>query len=291
MKIRRLVCAVAILCCASSAAFADGTVFVQGIAKPHIPDQSVLITFDGKMERLVIETAVEGEGMEFAWVVPVPSMPKVEAATPGLFPTLRAITGDRLIGFDGRRWFSAGLAALLGILIWWGIARGQWIAPLIIGLILCILAGMMLAAPTSVSGVMSGGVNVLDRKIVGLYETVTISGTDGKNIADWLNTITPTNMRAVALGMFLCGLFLIVLGLGLAFRAKWAIWLTIGESGFFIPIEIFELVRHHRLDASGLPRPELFPHPKIGLAIVLALNVLIVWYLLENRQRLFRHRR
>jgi hypothetical protein len=34
---------------------------------------------------------------------------------------------------------------------------------------------------------MSGGINVLDRKIVGLYETVTISGTDGKNISDWLN--------------------------------------------------------------------------------------------------------
>ena len=31
-------------------------------------------------------------------------------------------------------------------------------------------------------------------------------------IADWLNTITPTNMRAVALGMFLCGLFLLVEG-------------------------------------------------------------------------------
>jgi uncharacterized membrane protein (DUF2068 family) len=107
-------------------------------------------------------------------------------------------------------------------------------------------------------------------------------------IADWLNTITPTNMRAVALGMFLCGCYLTVLGLGLAFRAKWAIWLAIGESAFFIPIEIFELLRHRRLEASGLPRPELFPHPKIGLAIVLALNVLIVWYLLENRKRLFR---
>jgi uncharacterized membrane protein (DUF2068 family) len=108
-------------------------------------------------------------------------------------------------------------------------------------------------------------------------------------IADWLNTITPTNMRAVALGMFLCGLFLIVLGLGLAFRAKWAIWLAIGESGFFIPIEVFELVRHRRLEASGQLRPELFPHPKIGIFIVLALNILIVWYLLENRKRLFRH--
>ncbi len=110
-----------------------------------------------------------------------------------------------------------------------------------------------------------------------------------QGIGDWLDTITPTNVREVASGMFLCGLFLIVLGLGLAFRAKWAIWLAIGESGFFIPIEIFELVRHRRLDASGLPRPGLFPHPKIGIFIVLALNVLIVWYLLENRKRLFRH--
>ena len=92
----------------------------------------------------------------------------------------------------------------------------------------------------------------------------------------------------MASGTFLCGLFLVVLGLGLAFRAKWAIWLAIGESGFFIPIEIFELVRHRRSRDVDQPRPELFPHPKIGIFIVLALNVLIVWYLLENRKRLFR---
>src|SRR5208283_3225530 len=110
-----------------------------------------------------------------------------------------------------------------------------------------------------------------------------------QDIGDWLDTITPTNVRVVASGTFLCGLFLIVLGLGLAFRAKWAIWLAIGESAFFIPVEIFELVRHRRLEASGQLRPELFPHPKIGLAIVLALNVAIVWYLLKNRKRLFRH--
>jgi uncharacterized membrane protein (DUF2068 family) len=110
-------------------------------------------------------------------------------------------------------------------------------------------------------------------------------------IGDWLGTVTPTNVQVVASGTFLCGLFLIVLGLGLAFRAKWAIWLAIGESVFFIPIEIFELVRHRQLEASGLPRPELFPHPKIGLAIVLALNVTIVWYLYVNRNRLFRHHR
>ena len=99
-------------------------------------------------------------------------------------------------------------------------------------------------------------------------------------IADWLDTITPNNMRVVASGMFLCGLFLLVEGFGLAFRAKWAIWLTIGESAFFIPIEIFELLRRRLPNLPDQPRPELFHHPKIGLLIVLALNILIVWYLL-----------
>jgi uncharacterized membrane protein (DUF2068 family) len=83
-------------------------------------------------------------------------------------------------------------------------------------------------------------------------------------------------------------LFLIVLGSGLAFRAKWAIWLAIGESAFFIPIEIFELARRRAPASLEHARPDLFPHPKIGLLIVLALNILIVWYLLKNRQRLFR---
>ncbi len=108
-------------------------------------------------------------------------------------------------------------------------------------------------------------------------------------IADWLDTITPNNMRVVASGMSLCGLFLLVEGFGLAFRAKWAIWLTIGESAFFIPVEIFELLRRHRPETEEQPHPQLFHHPKIGLLIVLGLNILIVWYLLANRKRLFRH--
>ena len=107
------------------------------------------------------------------------------------------------------------------------------------------------------------------------------------NIGDWLDTVTPTNVRVVAAGTLLYGLFLLVGGTGLAFRAKWAIWLAIGESAFFIPVEVFELVR--RRAPATEDHPHFFAHPKIGLLIVLALNVLIVWYLLQNRQRLFRH--
>jgi uncharacterized membrane protein (DUF2068 family) len=108
-------------------------------------------------------------------------------------------------------------------------------------------------------------------------------------IGDWLGTVTPANVREVASGTFLCGLFLIVVGLGLAFRARWAILLAIGESAFFIPIEIFELVRHHPQGTADHPRPELFSHPQFGMLVVLAFNVLIVWYLYTNRKRLFRH--
>jgi uncharacterized membrane protein (DUF2068 family) len=110
-----------------------------------------------------------------------------------------------------------------------------------------------------------------------------------QGVGDWLDTITPAGVRRAAIGTSLCGLFLIVLGLGLAFRAKWAIWLAIGESAFFIPIEIFELVRRHAPRAVDQPRPELFRHPKLFLLVVLAINVLIVWYLYANRKRLFRH--
>jgi uncharacterized membrane protein (DUF2068 family) len=110
-----------------------------------------------------------------------------------------------------------------------------------------------------------------------------------QNIGDWLDTVTPANVRNLANVTLLYGLFLLVGGTGLALRAKWAIWLAIGESAFFIPIEIFELVRRRLPTMPDQPRPELFPHPKLGLLIVLALNVLIVWYLLANRKRLFRH--
>jgi uncharacterized membrane protein (DUF2068 family) len=112
-----------------------------------------------------------------------------------------------------------------------------------------------------------------------------------RNIGDWLSTITPGNVRVTALATLLYGLFLLVGGTGLAIRAKWAIWLTIGESAFFIPIEVLELTRRHPHvgEPTDEPHPHLFSHPKIGLAIVLTLNIVIVWYLLKNRERLFRH--
>ena len=106
------------------------------------------------------------------------------------------------------------------------------------------------------------------------------------NIGDWLETITPGNVKAVASGTMLFGLFLLTSGTGLALRATWAIWLAIGESAFFIPIEIYELARR-RMPETDAHR--MFTHPKTALALLLAVNVFIVLYLYKNRERLFRH--
>ncbi|HEY3763239.1 MAG TPA: DUF2127 domain-containing protein [Verrucomicrobiae bacterium] len=110
------------------------------------------------------------------------------------------------------------------------------------------------------------------------------------SISDWLNTITPENVRVVATGTLLYGMFLLVGGTGLALRAKWAIWLAIGESAFFIPIEIFELVRRLGSHVRTSDEPHV-SYPNFGLFLVLVINIIIVWYLLKNRRRLFRQHR
>lgn len=94
------------------------------------------------------------------------------------------------------------------------------------------------------------------------------------DLADRLGRITPANVVHLALGTTLYSMFSLVEGVGLIFRVSWAGWLAIGEAAFFIPIEIYEIV--HR----GMSRT---------VAIILGLNILIFWYLLANRHRLFHH--
>jgi uncharacterized membrane protein (DUF2068 family) len=92
-------------------------------------------------------------------------------------------------------------------------------------------------------------------------------------VGDKLDRITPANVRWVGVVTVLYSLISLVEGVGLIFRAPWAGWLAIGESAFFIPIEVRELII----------RPHWFV---LG---VLGFNILIVWYLYANRSWLFRH--
>ena len=95
------------------------------------------------------------------------------------------------------------------------------------------------------------------------------------HVAEKVGKLTEADLLWTALGTLLYSSFSLVEGTGMIFRQSWAGWLAIGESAFFVPIELYEL-----------SRPGRFTWP---LFIILILNVLIVWYLFKNRHRLFKH--
>jgi uncharacterized membrane protein (DUF2068 family) len=92
-------------------------------------------------------------------------------------------------------------------------------------------------------------------------------------VAQKIRAITPANVYWVAAGTAFYSLFSLLEGIGLIFRLGWAGWMAISESAFFIPIEVYDLL-------GGFSRT---------VFVILLLNVGIVWYLLQNRHRLFRH--
>jgi uncharacterized membrane protein (DUF2068 family) len=93
------------------------------------------------------------------------------------------------------------------------------------------------------------------------------------NILRQLDNLTEARMVHIALGTLIYSMFALVEGVGLMFRLKWAGWLSIGESAFFIPIEVFELSRRFTW----------------FVFIIMILNVIMLWYLYQNRVRLFQH--
>jgi uncharacterized membrane protein (DUF2068 family) len=102
------------------------------------------------------------------------------------------------------------------------------------------------------------------------------------DLARQVGQLTEGKVLWAAAGTLVYSLFSLVEGIGLIFRIKWVGWLTIGESAFFIPIEVYELLHMGPRNSSRTGHP-------ITLMVILALNVVIVWYLFRNRERLFRH--
>jgi len=92
-------------------------------------------------------------------------------------------------------------------------------------------------------------------------------------LGDRIDAFTPVNVGWAATGALLYGLLSLGEGAGLILRARWAGILVVAESGFFVPLETYELIKH----------------PSLTISLVLALNVAIVLYLHRNRTRLFRH--
>jgi uncharacterized membrane protein (DUF2068 family) len=93
------------------------------------------------------------------------------------------------------------------------------------------------------------------------------------NLIAQLDGLTQAKIVHFAVATLIYSLFAMVEGVGLIFRLSWAGWLSIGESAFFIPIEVYELGRKFTW----------------FVFIILILNTFMVTYLYCYRERLFRH--
>ena len=191
------------------AALADGMVIptVAFPAKITIPDQRALICYTNGTERLVIETRFTGAGTNFAWVVPLPSQPVIEEATTGLFPTLQYLFRPEIVHDVPRYYigilFALGFAYLIRLAAK-SVSNAFTIAVVL--LLLVILAALLLPALSAAktagmsSETSSQTVSILDRKLVGIFETTTITSHDAKALQTWLSEngfAVPTNAEPV----------------------------------------------------------------------------------------------
>ena len=92
-------------------------------------------------------------------------------------------------------------------------------------------------------------------------------------LGDRIDAVTPVNVGWAATGALLYGVLSLAEGVGLALRTRWAGLLVVIESGFFVPLETYALIKN----------------PSTTIVVVLILNITILVYLHRNRKRLFRH--
>jgi len=179
------------------AALADGMVIptIAYPAKITIPDQRALICYSNGTERIVIETRFTGAGTNFAWVVPLPSQPVIEEATTGLFPTLQYLFRPEIV-HDVPRYY-LGILIIIGLICLFRLLKKYASADFIISLIFffgfLFLAALLLPALSAakrggIESTTSGqNVSILDRKLVGIFETTTIASHDTKALQTWLS--------------------------------------------------------------------------------------------------------
>jgi hypothetical protein len=190
------------------------------VAAPSIPDQRALIVQRDGKETLVIETAFKGRGTDFAWVVPTPSVPKIEPASTDLFVSLDDATRPQLISRvpDLR---IAGLCVVAALLIArHGLFRRARHGPLLAAVVVGVGVLVETAVPHDGDGAnvltlgASGAfdvrlpmtpeeapVAVRQREVVGAFDAVTISARDPHALVEWLHGhdfATPPGLEDVA---------------------------------------------------------------------------------------------
>ena len=191
-------CATVIVLCASAAprACADGCFFPERAYRkpPTIPVQRALVVYRDGRQRLVVESALDGEGEAFGWVIPLPAAPtEFGVASPGLLRTLAHVTQPHLV-HDLRQKLKLVLPLLLACAILVAIdfmppterKKTLLVAPIIV----IVVAGQLLLPHLGTRGstvrTRMPGVTVRQTVRVGNYDLAVLDADNATALSGWL---------------------------------------------------------------------------------------------------------
>ncbi len=188
---------------AAHPASADGFFSKSFAAKalPSIPSQRALLVYREGVERLVIESSLEGEGEAFGWIIPVPAKPTAfEQATPGLIKTLSGALQPKIVKSHATRGKLAHARLLVAVIAAWGILivlwrPRAWYWPAVLLLIfLCASAVLFLTllapafryAGTDLGSSSASRVLVEEQAHVGSYDLAVLKADSARALNKWL---------------------------------------------------------------------------------------------------------
>ncbi len=202
MKAERLLIAALLLAFAPAAeALADGCYVPERAVAvlPKIPVQRAVISFRKGRETLIVESAVEGKGKRFGWIVPVPAKPEsIKACTPGTLKSFAMALQPKIVHDLSRQlgrviWLAVVVITLS--LVWSSVHRAgkQGSRPLwhVLAFAVFFLVVTALALPAGMASRRSGaslpaGVTVVGEERVGSYQVTVVSAADAEALYAWL---------------------------------------------------------------------------------------------------------
>ena len=174
-----------------SVVYADGIYIPAQYYKqpPNIPSQGAIIVYRQGVEKLVIESALEGEGTEFGWLLPVPSEPtEIRAVSRGMLESLSLTLQPEIISrplFDVGTSFIWLLVVAVLSLAYILSRKFRTMAYILVLIISAFVVAFFFGSHLGITIEASGGL-VADVQDIGSYQIATLKVNDINDLKKWL---------------------------------------------------------------------------------------------------------
>ncbi len=185
---------ISVILCFSHHVYADGKYFPEKAFKaaPAIPSQRAILVYKDGIEKLTIESSLDGKGQEFGWVIPLPSEPiEFEKTSPGLIKTFSLVLQPDII-HDLKRELGALWRTVVLVTLGSLIVVGTRPPDRILWLILLFVVFLVLFTPhlgihsKETAATDMHGIRIHDVRQVGSYELTILETESSRALDVWL---------------------------------------------------------------------------------------------------------